>query len=183
MVNVKQQYIKCNPLFSALFAMPGPMPVLVSALLATGAVPALAQNVAPPTLAPTQVAPSLNRQTSPSSPPESSAALPATPASPATSAPAGAEGISVALGNVSIEGDQIATASAELTAAQGKFRATLAGRHVSIREIYAATAALESAYAQAGYLLVRVTIPPPTDRGRRDPAGQVDRWHDRSLRS
>lgn len=69
-------------------------------------------------------------------------------------APAGAEALEVTLGDVAVEGADIdATALADL-------RARLLGKRVRVSDIYAAARALEAHYAQAGRVLVRVTVPP-----------------------
>lgn len=51
-------------------------------------------------------------------------------------------------------------AFAELASAHGEFRSAVIGRKLSLAEIYATAGRLEGAYARAGYVLVRVTIPP-----------------------
>ncbi|KRA53059.1 hypothetical protein ASD80_13775 [Devosia sp. Root635] len=68
-------------------------------------------------------------------------------------APAGAEGLSVALSGVSIEGGK-----PELAAATAELQAALTGR-VSVADIFARARDLEAAYADAGYFLVRVVVP------------------------
>ena len=75
-------------------------------------------------------------------------------AAPGLDTPIGAEKLFVTLRGVTIEGG--------LPALSGKaedVRARLAGRRVSGADIFAAARELEAAYAKAGYVLVRVTLP------------------------
>lgn len=69
--------------------------------------------------------------------------------------PAGAEKLSVKLSGVSVSGGlpQLAEATRAL-------EARLSGRRVSGAEIFAAARDLETAYAQAGFVLARVILPP-----------------------
>ncbi|MDE2602920.1 MAG: ShlB/FhaC/HecB family hemolysin secretion/activation protein [Bradyrhizobium sp.] len=69
--------------------------------------------------------------------------------------PAGAEKLTVKLSGVNVVGGlpQLAQATAEL-------KARLSGRRVTGAEIFAAARELEAAYAQAGFVLVRVILPP-----------------------
>jgi hemolysin activation/secretion protein len=69
--------------------------------------------------------------------------------------PAGADRLFVTLKGVAIEGGFPALAQAAEAA-----RAKLAGKRVSGEDIFAAARALEAAYARAGYVLVRVLLPP-----------------------
>jgi hemolysin activation/secretion protein len=76
--------------------------------------------------------------------------------------PAGAESLSFIVGRVTIEG-----AFPEL---DGEIRAlvhTVEGHRVTVAKVYEFANALEQAYARAGYVLVRVTVPPQklNDRG------------------
>lgn len=73
--------------------------------------------------------------------------------------PAGAEALTVTPGGLEVEGGLPALADA--TAA---ISARIAGRTVSAAELFAAARDLEAAYARAGYLLVRVSLPPQTLR-------------------
>lgn len=70
-------------------------------------------------------------------------------------APAGAEKLFVRLSGVSVKGGlpQLAAATADL-------EARLSGRRVSGAEVFAAARDLEAAYGKAGYVLVRVVLPP-----------------------
>jgi hemolysin activation/secretion protein len=70
-------------------------------------------------------------------------------------APSGADKISVTLRRVVIEGafDDVAEANAQ-------FVGVVARKRLTIAQIYQAAQELEAAYAQAGYILVRITIPP-----------------------
>jgi hemolysin activation/secretion protein len=74
---------------------------------------------------------------------------------PAVEAPAGSDKLSLQVGTVSIEGgfDELADATAAMVTG-------LEHRAVSVARIYAADAELEHAYARAGFVLVRVTVPP-----------------------
>jgi hemolysin activation/secretion protein len=73
---------------------------------------------------------------------------------PSLDTPAGAETLFVTLQGVTIEGGFPA-----LSAKEGDVRARLAGRRLSGADIFAAARELEAAYAKAGYVLVRVTLP------------------------
>ena len=79
----------------------------------------------------------------------------AIPSAPGLTTPAGAEKLYVRLSGLSIKGGlpQLAEATAKIE--QG-----LVGRKVSGAEIFAAARELEAAYARAGYVLVRVVLPP-----------------------
>jgi len=70
-------------------------------------------------------------------------------------APAGAEKLSVRLSGVSIKGGL-----PELEPATAALEAKLTGRKVTGAEVFAAARDLEAAYAAAGYVLVRVALPP-----------------------
>jgi hemolysin activation/secretion protein len=69
--------------------------------------------------------------------------------------PAGAEKLSVTLSGVTVSGG-----FPELADAQAALVAKLARRKVTGAEIFAAARELEAAYARAGYVLVRVGLPP-----------------------
>jgi hemolysin activation/secretion protein len=79
----------------------------------------------------------------------------ALPGAPGLATPAGAEKLFVQLSGVIIKGGlpQLAAATAEL-------EVKLIGRRISGAEVFAAARALEAAYATAGYVLVRVILPP-----------------------
>ena len=69
--------------------------------------------------------------------------------------PAGAEKLFVKLSGVSIKGGL-----PQLEAATAALAARLAGRQASGADVFAAARELEAAYAAAGYVLVRVILPP-----------------------
>jgi hemolysin activation/secretion protein len=71
--------------------------------------------------------------------------------------PAGAENLFVTLSSVSFS-----TELPELAQAGAAVRNRLVGRRVSGAEIFAAARELETVYARAGYVLVRVVLPPQT---------------------
>ncbi|MEW6640181.1 MAG: ShlB/FhaC/HecB family hemolysin secretion/activation protein [Pseudomonadota bacterium] len=77
------------------------------------------------------------------------------PGTPGLAAPAGAEKLFVKLAGVSIKGGL-----PQLAAATAALEARLAGHKVSGADIFAAARELEAAYARAGYVLVRVVLPP-----------------------
>jgi len=79
----------------------------------------------------------------------------ALPGTPGLAAPAGAEKLFVRLSGVQIKGGL-----PELAAATAELEQRLTGRQVSGAEIFAAARELEAAYARAGYVLVRVVLPP-----------------------
>ena len=70
-------------------------------------------------------------------------------------APAGAEKLSVKLAGVGVKGGL-----PELAGATAALEARLTGRKVTGAEVFAAARELEAAYAAAGYVLVRVILPP-----------------------
>ncbi|MBB5048424.1 hemolysin activation/secretion protein [Rhodopseudomonas rhenobacensis] len=69
--------------------------------------------------------------------------------------PQGADKLFVRLSGVSVQGGL-----AELAAASAELERRLVGRPVSGAEVFAAARDLEAAYVQAGYILVRVVLPP-----------------------
>lgn len=69
--------------------------------------------------------------------------------------PSGAERLFVQLSGIQIKGGL-----PEMAAATAELERRLVGRPVSGAEIFAATRDLEAAYAKAGYVLVRVAMPP-----------------------
>jgi hemolysin activation/secretion protein len=79
------------------------------------------------------------------------------PRSEGPAPPAGAEKLFIQLSGVSVDGgfDALAEATRAL-------EAKLTGRRISGSEIFAAPRELETAYANAGYVLVRVVLPPQT---------------------
>lgn len=76
-------------------------------------------------------------------------------ASPGLDTPPGAEKLFVKLRDVEVDGG-----FPGLAGAAADIRAKLMGKQVSGADIFAAARALEAAYANAGYVLVRVTLPP-----------------------
>jgi hemolysin activation/secretion protein len=70
-------------------------------------------------------------------------------------APSGADRISVTVRRVSVSGafDDMADATRQLAR-------TVQGRRLTVLQIYQAAQAYEAAYAQAGYILVRIAVPP-----------------------
>jgi hemolysin activation/secretion protein len=68
--------------------------------------------------------------------------------------PPGAERLTIIVGHVTVDGG-----FPELDDANKAFVARLAGRRIRASEIFAATRDLETAYAQAGYVLARVVLP------------------------
>lgn len=77
------------------------------------------------------------------------------PGTPGLATPAGAEKLFVKLSGVSITGGL-----PQLAAATAALEAKLTGRKISGAEVFAAARDLEAAYAAAGYVLVRVILPP-----------------------
>ncbi|PWJ16545.1 ShlB/FhaC/HecB family hemolysin secretion/activation protein [Jannaschia seohaensis] len=71
-----------------------------------------------------------------------------------TTAPPGADEIGITLGGVVLEG-----AFAELQEVNEAFRARLTRGRIPVSELFEATAALEAAYADAGFVLARVVLP------------------------
>lgn len=81
------------------------------------------------------------------------------PATTGLDTPAGAERLFVTLDGIDVE-----NGFPELAAAGKEVEARLKGRKVSGSDLFAAARDLEAAYARAGYLLVRVSLPPQTIR-------------------
>jgi hemolysin activation/secretion protein len=77
------------------------------------------------------------------------------PGTPGLATPAGAEKLFVKLSGVSIKGGLPA-----LAAASAALEAKLTGHRISGADVFAAARDLEAAYAGAGYVLVRVILPP-----------------------
>jgi hemolysin activation/secretion protein len=77
------------------------------------------------------------------------------PSAAGLTTPAGAEKLSVTMRRVVIEG-----AFEDLAPVNEAFSAAVSNHRVSVAEIYNAVRALETAYASAGYILVRVVLPP-----------------------
>jgi hemolysin activation/secretion protein len=76
-------------------------------------------------------------------------------AQPGLDTPPGAEKLSVALSGVNVEGG-----FPELGAETATLGAGIVGRTITGADIFATARALEAAYGKAGYVLVRVTLPP-----------------------
>lgn len=72
-------------------------------------------------------------------------------------APKGAERLTVTLSGLSVEGGR-----PELDAETAAIEASLKGRRVTGADLFAAARKLEQAYAKAGFILVRVSLPPQT---------------------
>jgi hemolysin activation/secretion protein len=70
-------------------------------------------------------------------------------------APPGADRLNVTLRQVLVEGGR-----PEFAAISRQVTAELTGHSVKVSEIYAAAGRIEAAYAQAGFVLTRVTLPP-----------------------
>lgn len=79
----------------------------------------------------------------------------ALPGTPGLSTPPGADKLFIKLSGVSVRGGLPA-----LGAATAALEATLTRRRISGADIFAAARELEAAYAKAGYVLVRVVLPP-----------------------
>jgi len=77
------------------------------------------------------------------------------PQAGAIEAPRGAEDLTVTLGAAQLVGG-----FAEMASATDPIMATLTGRRVTLAQIYAAASQIEAAYARAGYVLARVSVPP-----------------------
>jgi hemolysin activation/secretion protein len=74
---------------------------------------------------------------------------------PGLAAPPGSDRLSVTLSGVSVSGGR-----PELVAEQAALEGRLVGGPVAVSELFAAAQDLEAAYARAGYVLVRVVLPP-----------------------
>ena len=81
------------------------------------------------------------------------------PEAPGLQPPSGADRISVTLRGVALEG-----AFADMAEANAQVSRTIAGKRLTIAQIYQSAQTLETAYAQAGYILVRVALPPQSLR-------------------
>lgn len=79
------------------------------------------------------------------------------PETQSTHAPAVSENLTIVVGDISVDG-------AEPRFAQliEERRSALKGRTVTIAELYQTAAVIEAAYAKAGYILTRATVPPQT---------------------
>jgi hemolysin activation/secretion protein len=114
--------------------------------------------VAPSVVAPSQVTPQTLRPATPS--PASD--LPSS-GSEQLHAPAGAERLSFIVGRVEIKGT-----FPELDTETRALVHTVEGHRITVAQVYDFANALEQAYARAGYILVRVTVPQQklNDHGR-----------------
>lgn len=74
-------------------------------------------------------------------------------------APKGADALQVTPSGLLVEGGR-----AELASETSKIEESLKGKRVTGADLFASARALEEAYARAGYLLVRVSLPPQTIR-------------------
>jgi hemolysin activation/secretion protein len=81
----------------------------------------------------------------------------------AVQAPAGAERVNVIVRRFAIEGG-----FSQLEVATRALAQPLEGRRITVAQIYEFANALEQTYARAGYVLVRVTVPPQKLTDRRD---------------
>jgi hemolysin activation/secretion protein len=106
---------------------------------------AYAQKAAPVTVTPETLRPQLNYEMFQVNIPHSEGLVP----------PAGLERLSITLNSVSVEGG-----FASMTSQTDVITARLSGQQRSVAQIYAAASDIESAYARAGYVLARVTVPP-----------------------
>ena len=100
-------------------------------------------------VAPSQVTPETLRPTAPSAP-----APPQIPGAEPLQAPAGAEKLSFIVGRVTIEG-----AFPEFDSETRAFIHAVQGHRITVARIYELANAMEQAYARAGYVLARVTVP------------------------
>lgn len=116
-------------------------------LLGTSAVPALAQTAS-------QITPPSFRPEIEKSDPEAAIVI---PDSAGRRVPAGSEALSVMVGSLQLEGGR-----PELADRTAALQASLSGRQATAAEIFAAARTLEADYARAGYVLVRVILPPQT---------------------
>lgn len=79
------------------------------------------------------------------------------PATTGLDAPAGAEKLEVTPSGLTVEGGL-----AELSSETARIEARLKNRRVTAADLFAAARDLEAAYVRAGYVLVRVSLPPQT---------------------
>ena len=132
---------------AVLLGVAGVMPSTASAQ-GVPAIPAVPQPIAP-----SQVTPGGNRQ-APVDVPQASAGH--TDMAPAPIAvPVGAERMQLLLTGVDVSGG-----FPELSAAEAQFRRAIVGRHLTLADVYAAAGQLEADYARAGFVLVRIALPP-----------------------
>ena len=132
---------------AVLFAGAGGVPLAAHAQ-GIPAVSALPQPVAP-----SQVTPGGNRQRPVEVPRAGAAQVDTMPAPLAV--PDGAGRMPVLLTAVEVAGG-----FPELAAAEAEFRRAVVGRRLTLGDVYAAAGQLEAAYAHAGFVLVRIALPP-----------------------
>jgi hemolysin activation/secretion protein len=110
-------------------------------------------------VAPSRVTPETLRPPAPSAP----EGLPPSGGAQQLQAPAGAERLSFIVGRVAIKGT-----FPELETETRALAHTVEGHRVTVAQVYEFANALEQAYARAGYILVRVTVPQQklNDHGR-----------------
>jgi len=77
-----------------------------------------------------------------------------------TGAPPGADGFLVTVADVQVKGGDLTAPPAGVADAILAAKRQLSGRTTKVSDIYAAAARIEAAYARAGYVLTRVTLPP-----------------------
>ncbi len=127
--------------------------ILCVAALATAlaglAAPAGAQAPSPSQVTPRSLAPDIQRAPTGVLLPDASAGQ----------VPPGAQGVTLRVGAVVVEGGD-----PELAATTEAAVAAIRGRTVTVAAIYAAAAAIEQAYAARGYFLTRVIVPPQDAR-------------------
>ncbi len=110
-----------------------------------------------PIAAVAQVAPSASSVTPKSLAPErlNGASSITLPEAPRAAAPAGLESLRVRIGDVAVDGG-----SPQFSGIIAREVARISRREDSVAELYGAAAQIEQAYARAGYVLTRVTVPP-----------------------
>lgn len=114
-------------------------------IVALSAPGAHAQTAAPITVVPPRLAPAPAERPMP----------PDIPLAAPLMAPVGSEGLAVTPSSVNVDGgfEELAEATAAITR-------PIADQRVTLARIYAAASEIEGAYARAGYVLVRVGVPP-----------------------
>ncbi len=110
---------------------------------------ALAQSAHPSVVAPSAVTPNSLQ------PPQGPQGTVSFGAAPGLQPPPNAANLAVTISSVIVQGG-----FPELQAQTDKIVGPLKGRRITVAELYAAANAIEQAYAQSGYVLVRVAVPP-----------------------
>lgn len=124
--------------------------LLVADALATGARAQTASGLSP--IAPSQVTPPSFQPAPPQRfEPEPTLSF----GGPGATAPAGSDTLSVVVEDVIVDGE-----FAELEEARQQITAAMLGRKLTVAQIFQAAGEIEAAYAQAGYVFVRITVPP-----------------------